>query len=198
LSGKTIGDPRAARTRGALVGAFNRLFLARERRPVAAAEIAAEADVGRSTLYDHFSGADALYLEALKRPLTALAEAAAGRGDPAALAPLLAHFWEQRRHARETLLGRLRPRVASLFAELVEERLAGASLAAAPRLAARTLAEAALAPLTAWLAGEASSSPAELAALLCRNGAALRSALETGPILAAAAAEGEGGPSEGP
>jgi AcrR family transcriptional regulator len=178
LSGKARQDRRVVRTRTALLGAFNRLFLTRGRRPAAPAEIAREAEVGRSTFYEHFSSADALYLEALKRPLAALADAAAGRGDPASLEPLLAHFWEQRRHARDTLSGRLRPRVAALFADLVEERLDGASLALAPRLAARTLADAALAPLAAWLAGEAPSSPAELAAALCRSGAALRAALE--------------------
>ena len=181
MSGKTRLDPRAARTRRALAGAFGRLFLSGGRRPVAAAEIAAEADVGRSTFYEHYPSADALYLEALKRPLAGLADAAAGRGDPAALEPLLAHFWEQRRHARETLAGPLRPRVGSLFADLVEERLEGASLSIAPRLAARMLSEAALAPLSAWLAGEAPSSPAALAAALCRSGAALRAALECQP-----------------
>jgi AcrR family transcriptional regulator len=179
LSGKAKQDPRAARTRGALVHAFDRLFLSRGRRPAAAAEIAAEAAVGRSTFYEHFGSADALYLDALKRPLARLAEAAAGQGDPAALEPLLAHFWQQRRHARDTLNGRLRPQVASLFTDLVEARLDGATLAIAQRLAARTLAEAALAPLGAWLGGEAPASPADLASALCRSGAALRSALES-------------------
>jgi AcrR family transcriptional regulator len=181
LSGKTRQDPRAARTRTALTGAFDRLFLSRGRRPAAVAEIAAEADVGRSTFYEHFGGADALYLEALKRPLACLADAAAGRGDAVKLEPLLAHFWEQRRHARETLSGRLRPRVGSLLADLVEERLEGADLVIAPRLAARSLAEAALAPLSAWLAGEAPSSPAQLAVALCRSGTALRAALAPSP-----------------
>ena len=179
MSGKLKGDPRTARTRRALVGAFDRLFLSRGRRPAAASEIAAEADVGRSTFYEHYQSADALYLEALKRPLAGLADAAAGRGDPAALEPLLAHVWEQRRHARETLAGRLRPRVGTLFADLVEERLDGTSFSIVPRMAARTLAEAALAPLTAWLTGEAPASPADLAAALCRNGTALRTALES-------------------
>jgi AcrR family transcriptional regulator len=181
LSGKAKADPRAARTRTALAGAFDRLFLSRGRRPVAAAEIAAEADVGRSTFYEHYRSADALYLEALKRPLGGLADAAAGRGDPAALEPLLAHFWEQRRHARETLAGPLRPRVGNLFAGLVEERMEGAPLSIAPRLAARMMSEAVLGPLTAWLLGEAPESPAELAAAFCRSGAALRAALESPP-----------------
>jgi AcrR family transcriptional regulator len=181
LSGKSKQDPRAARTRSALVGAFDRLFLSRPRRPAAASEIAAQARVGRSTFYDHFESPDALYLEALKRPLAGLADAAAGLGDAAKLEPLLAHFWEQRRHARETLSGPLRPRVARLLADLVEQRLGSADLVLPPRLAACTLAEAALAPLSGWLAGEAASSTAGLAAALCGSGMALRRALERAP-----------------
>lgn len=178
MSGNRVRDRRSRRTGGALLGAFNRLFLAGGRARPSVAEIAAEADVGRSTFYEHFGSADALFLEALKGPFAALADAAAGRGDPARLAPVIEHFWEQRGRARDTLAGRLRPRVALLFADMVEERLGGAPLTLAPRLAARTLAEAALAPLTAWLLGEAPAAPAEIAASLCRNGEALRAALE--------------------
>jgi AcrR family transcriptional regulator len=182
LSGKPRLDRRARRTAGALLGAYNRLFLAAggRARPTVA-EIVAEADVGRSTFYEHHGSADALFLEALKRPFAPLADAAAGRGDPAALTPFLSHFWDQRARARDALAGRLRPRVAELFADMVEERLDGTALILPPRLAARTLAEAALAPLTAWLLGEAPASAAELAVAICRNGEALRHCLEMEP-----------------
>lgn len=182
LSGNQHPDRRARRTAGALLGAYNRLFLAAggRARPTVA-EIVAEADVGRSTFYEHHGSGDALFLEALKRPFAPLADAAAGRGDPAALTPVLSHFWDQRARARDALAGRLRPRVAQLFADMVEERLGGAVLALPPRLAARTLAEAALAPLTAWLLGEAPAAAADIAAAICRSGEALRHALAMEP-----------------
>ncbi|HEX9931611.1 MAG TPA: hypothetical protein VGB08_02080 [Allosphingosinicella sp.] len=64
---------------------------------------------------------------------------------------------------------------------MVEERLCDA-----PRtLAARTLAEAALAPLRLWLAGEAPAAPVQLAAAICRAGIGLRAALAADQVQSA-------------
>lgn len=177
MSGNVRRDRRVARTRASLIAAFNHIFLTGRGGAIRVDELAAEAAVGRSTLYEHFSGADGLHLEALKRPLACLADAAAGRGDRAALERLLVHFWENRQRGRETFGGRLAERVARLLAELVEERLGDAPLCLPRRLAARMLADAALAPLLPWLRGEAPASPAQLARAICRAGVSLRAAL---------------------
>lgn len=166
---------KVQRTRNAIIDAFNTLFLERRRR-IRVGDVVAEAGVGRSTFYDHFSGAEALHMAALARPFAILADAAAGRGDKAAAAWLLAHFWENRRRARYTLEGRTGEKSARLLARLVEERLEP-PLALPPRLAARQLAAAALAPVRAWLLGEAPSSVDALAETLCRSGVALTAAL---------------------
>ena len=167
---------RAGRTRGAIVDAFNRLVLERRMRRIQARDVAAEAGVGRSTFYDHFSSAEQLRLEALAVPFAILAEVAVGRGDPDAVERLLDHFWEYRAGAREYFSGRAGDRAQRLLADMVEQRLAG-ELALAPRLAARQLADAALSPVRAWLLGEASATPAALATSICASGAALASAL---------------------
>lgn len=185
MSGNVKLDRRVARTRAALIGAFNRLFLSARRGPVKVAEIVAEAGVGRSTFYEHYRAADDIFLEALKAPFAGLADAASGSGDSAALEPLLAHFWENRGRRREALAGRLGERVVRLLSAMVEERLGGASLAVPPPIAARTLAEAALAPLRPWLAGEAPAAPAQLAAAICRAGASLRAALAADQVQSA-------------
>lgn len=181
MSGKARVDRRSQRTRALLVGAFSRLFLGRRRGRVRVGEIVAEAEVGRSTFYDHYSGAEEIFLEALKRPFGPLAAAAAGRGDAAALEPILEHFWENRQRSKETLTNRFGERVARLLAEMVEERLEGGALTLPPRLAARILGDAALAPLRPWLAGEAPAAAADLAAAICRAGKSLRGALELVP-----------------
>ena len=170
-------DRRVARTRGALIAAFNQLVL--QRRRVRVADIAEQANVGRSTFYEHFGGADDIHLEALSRPFAILADAAAGAGDPARLEPLLAHFWENRQRARETLDGRLRARVTRLLAEMIESRLAARDVRTIlpMRLATLQLAEAALAPIRGWIAGEAPCSAVALAPALCRSGARLVGAL---------------------
>jgi len=170
-------DRRARRTRAALLGAFTHLFLSRRRR-IRAADLIAEAGVGRSTFYDHFSSPDEVLLEALRHPFAALADTAAGRGDPAATLWLVEHFWENRQRGRELFDNpRMRDRVSRLLAGMVAERLRGAALILPNELAAVELAEAALAPLRAWTRGEAPASAEAMAESLCRTGAALREAL---------------------
>jgi len=188
MSGKSVTDPRSRRTRAALIGAFNRLFLGRRRGRVRVGEIVAEADVGRSTFYEHYSGADEIHLEAFRRPLAALADAAAGRGDAQALEHLLAHFWANRQRARESLSGRFGERASRLLAEMVEERLTGTPLSVPATLAARTLGDAALAPLRPWLSGEVPAAAEQLAAAILKAGERLREALEAPQVQSASQA----------
>lgn len=185
MSGKSRPDARSRRTRAALIGAFNRVFLSRRRGGLRVAEIVAEAEVGRSTFYEHYSGADEIHLEALRRPFGTLADAAVGTGEATALEHLLAHFWENRQRAKETLSGRFGERAARLLAEMVEERLDGSALSVPRRLAARTLGDAALAPLRLWLSGEAPARPGQLAAAILRAGERLREALEAPQVQSA-------------
>jgi AcrR family transcriptional regulator len=174
-------DRRARRTRAALLGAFNNLFLNRQRREIRAADLIAEAKVGRSTFYDHYSSADEVLLEALRSPFAALADTAVGRGDAKATRWLVEHFWENRQRARALFdNARMRDRVTRLLAELVAARLQGAALILPTELAATQLAEAALAPLRGWIRAEAPAKPAALAESLLRTGAALREALAAG------------------
>ena len=174
-------DRRAQRTRAALLGAFNQLFLSRRRREISAADLIAEAKVGRSTFYDHYSSADEVLLEALRHPFATLADAATGQGDAVAMLWLVEHFWENRQRGRDLFDNvQMRDRVSRLLAEMIAERLAGAPLRLPAELSAAQLAEAALAPLRAWVRGEAPAKPEAMAESLCRTGAALRFALAVG------------------
>ena len=171
-------DRRARRTREAVLGAFNQLFQQRRRREIRAADLIAEAGVGRATFYDQYSRPDDVLLVALRPRVAAFADTAAGRGDPAATLWLVEHFWENRARARELFDNvRMRDRVTRLLAEMGAERLQGASLTLPPELAAAQLAEAALAPLRAWLCGGAPATAGAVAESLCRTGRALRGAL---------------------
>jgi len=170
-------DRRVARTRAALIGAFDRLVLAGRPRRIRVADIVETAKVGRSTFYDHYKSADDLHMAALARPFAILADAAAGEGGEDALAGLLAHFWENRQRARESFAGRTGDKTVRLLAAMVEERLGAEPLAIPLRLAARQLAEAALAPLRGWVMAEAPSTPEALAGAICRCGRAMRAEL---------------------
>ena len=180
LSGKwgyMAEDRRVARTRTALIEAFNHLVLSRRKRQIKVADIIARANVGRSTFYEHYRSADHLHLEALSRPLATLADAAAGKGDEARLEQLLTHFWENRQRAREHLNGRDGERTARLLADMVEQRLEGIQTAIPARLAALQLAGAAMGPLRGWLTAEAPCSAKALAATICRCGRQMIAAL---------------------
>lgn len=172
-------DSRVRRTRAALIGAFDHLILSRRRRPIRVADIVAQANVGRSTFYEHYGSADEIHRAALARPFGILADAAAGVGDEARLTGLLAHFWGNRQRARESFIGRMHDKVTRLLAAMVEERLKDREdqLAIPLRLAALQLAEAALAPIRGWVTAEAPCAAQDLAGAICRGGLALRASL---------------------
>jgi AcrR family transcriptional regulator len=172
-------DRRVKRTRAALIGAFDHLVLSGRRKPIRVADIVAEAKVGRSTFYEHYKGADDIHMAALARPFAILADAAAGAGDEARLAVLLAHFWENRQRARESFIGRIGDRTSRLLAAMVEDRLKGqeGAFAIPLRLAALQLAEAALAPVRGWVTAEAPCTAEALAGAICRCGEAIREGL---------------------
>ena len=170
-------DRRITRTREALIGALNHLVLHRRQRHIRVADIVAEANVGRSTFYEHYSSADEVLLESLARPMAVLADAGAGKGDAEQVTWLLAHFWENRQRARDMMLGQMDRKMTRLLAGMIEERLGEAPLAIPAKLAAAQLAEAALGPIRGWVLAEAPCTPEALAAAICRCGAAMVASL---------------------
>jgi AcrR family transcriptional regulator len=171
-------DRRTARTRTALIEAFNHLALG-QRKNISVADIVALANVGRSTFYEHYKSADDIHLQAMARPFALLADAAAGLGDEERLTSLLRHFWDNRQLARSSFMGRMHDKVTRLLAGMIEDRLRDEAdaLAIPLRLAAMQLAEAALAPIRGWVTAEASCTAEALAGAICRCGRALRTAL---------------------
>ncbi|HWE45881.1 MAG TPA: helix-turn-helix domain-containing protein [Caulobacteraceae bacterium] len=152
-------DRRRARTRAALLKAFNDLVLSTGWDHFSAADVAVRADVGRSTLYEHFQGKEAMLAEAMRPLLSVLAEA--GGAAPAALRLdfVVAHFWEQRRFARLLLATGAWAAILRELARHVEARLSRecAQTPGGPTLsrpaAAALIARAQLGLLEDWLVG---------------------------------------------
>lgn len=172
-----MADRRITRTREALIGALNHLVLNRRQRHIRVADLVHESGVGRSTFYEHYSSADEVLLESLARPLAALADAGAGKGNTDNVTWLLAHFWENRQRARDMMTGPLDRKMMRLLAGMIEERLGETPLAIPAKLAAAQLAEAALGPIRGWLLAEAPCTPEALAGAICRCGAAMVASL---------------------
>ena len=158
-------DPRAQRTREAILHAFG--VLARDRRydSIRTAELIAAAGIGRSTFYEHFRGKDEVLVAAVEPILHTLASAALGRASQVQVRAMLEHLWEQRGVGRLLLDGRTGDKLARRIAALIAARLEPPS-----PLATMAVAAAQLTMLRLWLRGEAACPAAELAARIraCR------------------------------
>lgn len=160
----------------AIIGAFNRLVLSHRRLKPRVADVLGEAGVARSTFYEHFDSRDSLLVEAMRGPLAAVADAAAGQGDAERLTRTLDHFRENRRGAVELLTGSLCVRIVRTLADLLGARLGEA----AANGAALRLADAQIGLIRLWITGETPGSSRDLADAMIRSAAALRLAFAEG------------------
>jgi AcrR family transcriptional regulator len=124
---------------------------------VSVRELTADADVGRSTFYEHFEGKDDLLEHSVARLLAVLAAAAANPIPAAALLDVLTHVRAERAIASALLNGPTRAILIRVLARKLERHLAAvARHSAAPPIAplaflALSLAHAQLASIDAWL-----------------------------------------------
>ena len=172
-SARPAEDRRTQRTRAALLTAFREMMLTSGYDAITPTTLAAAANVGRSTFYEHFCNVDevlAFSIAGLLAPLAATLTRA--RIDPAA-AGIVQHFWDQRKMARAMLAGGGHRVVTALFTEQIEAGLASlraelgsAAPLASPKLAAAHLAAGSLALLAEWLSGRASGSADDIAEAL--------------------------------
>src|SRR5580658_5978971 len=93
----TKPDRRIERTRNALLTAFRELMLTRGYVALSVEDIAACANVGRSTFYTHFKSREDILMKSLERPTAPLAALASPDGDTPSLVSWLVHIHGQRR-----------------------------------------------------------------------------------------------------
>lgn len=160
-------DRRTRRTRQALVSAFNALVLNGGPQKIRVTDIIAQADVARSTFYEHYANADELEMQALADPLGLLADAIVdqSRASKSSLTALLEHFWDYRQRARTTFAGRSRMLLSRVLTEQLTRRLAlrTPKTSLSLRLASMQLAEGPLALIHAWIRGDLRCAPEVLA-----------------------------------
>jgi AcrR family transcriptional regulator len=164
ISQSSGGDRRTVRTRAALIAAFNRLILARGFENISAAEIAEQANVGRSTLYQHFDGKDELLAKSASFLLADLATASVAPEFPPEMVRVCDHLWANRKLADSVFSGTAQRAMAKELTDHIARRLAGrrGDAAASPfplPFVAAQLATAQIALLKEWLAGRHRCSP---------------------------------------
>src|ERR1700688_312513 len=89
-------DRRTERTRQALNSAFVKILLERGYANFTIGEVADRANVGRSTLYAHYSGKKDLLKECISRPSAVLASIVGLDVAAKTIAPIIDNFVEQR------------------------------------------------------------------------------------------------------
>jgi AcrR family transcriptional regulator len=146
-------DRRSARTREALLHVFLDLLFEQGYDALSVRDIAARANVGRSTFYEHFAGKDALLRFSLRRPFSVLAEIVGEDAVNERTTRLLRHFRERRKLGPVLFSYPLRPLLTRALADLLDERLRG-SFSVAQRLVAIQLAEAQIALVDQWVSGK--------------------------------------------
>jgi AcrR family transcriptional regulator len=144
-------DRRKQRTRKAALGAFIELLMTVGYEAVAMTAVAERADLGRSTLYEHFRTKDELLAASLDWPLRVLA---AAPPDLAALLAFIEHVRERSGAVRVMLEQPLRSRIARMLAARIVPDLRAAGVAG-PRADVRALAcaEGQFAALAFWMQG---------------------------------------------
>ena len=166
-------DRRRARTRQALTRAFAELVREQGFDAMTVAAVADRANVGRSTIYEHFDGLPDLLRASLQHPMGGLAAMLAAGRAAEEFVPLMLHFWEARQYGRAMLAGPARPWMVHCLADLLEPYVAAADGALPRRLLALQMAEAQLGLLAHWLEGRVAVSAEVMAGALFRSARAL-------------------------
>lgn len=158
-----VSDPRAARTRAAILAAFGRLVLTQRYEAIRIAGLIAEAGVGKATFYEHFRGKNDVLLVTMEPVLLALSTAASGRAARSYVRAMMSHMWTQRSTGRAVLGLTTAPLIQRRLADMVRVHVERVDPdATAPAIRATAIAAVQLAMLRAWLSGEISCTVDEI------------------------------------
>jgi AcrR family transcriptional regulator len=173
---RSMQDRRVVRTRQAVVKAVTGLIFSSGVASVSMATVAEAANVGRSTLYEHFRNKDELLAASIAPLFDKLAAACVDTNDnddSSNLHALVAHFWAGRAFAPSMLQGRTGQVVGEVLIESFECALTARDRSnnsrispTRRRLPATYLARGTVGVLLDWLTGRVSGSASEIATIL--------------------------------
>ena len=174
-------DRRSQKTRAALRAAFVDQVLAHGYDAVQVSAVIAQANVGRSTFYEHFRSKGDLLRASIEAPFTCLAAMVVPAAAPAHIIPVLRHFRDNQRVARVLLGPSTRSLLGQALAALIAQKLDGTPSVPAG-IAARMIADAQLALVEAWILGRPACTVEAAAEAMQRASAAMASALGAAAI----------------
>lgn len=162
-------DPRVARTRIELMGAFTAILFAKGYEATTVQQITQRANVARSTFYDHFTSKADILRACMAQFFSVYADCVDAGSPPERLPDVLRHLYENRRLTDAIFTGPPRKALSRGLREMMEPKLklmrAGTRSASVipTSLAAVQLAESQLSLTEAWLRGLARCEPDKLA-----------------------------------
>ena len=160
------------------MAAFSRLILERGYGALTPSDVAAEANVGRSTFYEHYRGLDDLLAQTIVTVLRPIAQGCMEPAMPAAMLQVVEHFWINRALARALLQSAAQAVVLRAFADLFAAEIRGAAcgrklaFGIEPELLALQLASGHLAVPNAWVSGRSAASSSAIAHAMHATGRA--------------------------
>ncbi|HXI86942.1 MAG TPA: hypothetical protein VNH64_05755, partial [Parvularculaceae bacterium] len=146
-------------------------------------DIAAAANVGRSTFYLHYKGKKDVLRQSMMRPSSVLAALIDQGAESNMLLPLLAHFREQRARNRIFFDPPVNAIWSKCVAEAMEPRLTEVARKTSAKailpldLIATQIAATQIALITAWIAGRGNAAPERVAEALIASAQAQTAAL---------------------
>jgi len=172
------GKSKQAKSKSALINAFDELVLQRPYSEFHIADIISAADVSRSTFYEHFRNKEDILRLSLTGILGPLANAGFDEGDVDGIAFVLEHFREFESLAKVYLNEPIFNVVVSLLGELVESRLGNevepSSCSFPLNLLASQIASSTMGVIKTWLGESGRVNAQDLASQLQLGSEAIR------------------------
>ncbi len=165
------------RTRGLIRRAFLDLLFEADYPSVSMAAVAQRANVGRSTLYEHYRTKDDLFRDCVRVPMSGQAELVGAEALPADFGALLRHFRDNQALGRVLVYLPAYGSMQKVLAGMIEARLRGASPCIPLPLIATQIAAAQFAILTPWILGQVAVTPAAIGDALHKSSNAIAGAL---------------------
>lgn len=159
----------ASKAKESILNAFNQLVLKTNGVSIRVSDIVRQADVGRSTFYEHFPNVESVMQQALTDPFRIFAQASLS-GDIEELDRILEHFAENTKTACSMMSnGLIRQQMVETLAKQYDSLLVGHIRSSPDRnLCARHLAESGLGIVYQWLDGNLDCDVSAIARFVSR------------------------------
>jgi len=165
------------RTRAAIISTFSEMVFTTHYENIKMSDIARRANVGRSTIYQHYRDKDAVLLDSMDWILVGLSSCVNSSAPNEEIVALLQHIWEHRDKARNIFFGSTGQKLERALSTKIASQIVVATKESdwlvSPIFVANQIAASLFSILRSWVVADASASAQQLAQHLCGSAHAL-------------------------